>query len=260
MNQITPVPARVLGVHVVHGLPGLSRETELAVSAVADPTPGIAYPRPSPSIIAEARRVLPAVEAALRPLGFKALLPWLELLGSGVAFRPGEEGMRLFASAAATASADLPECVLDRLAYAAALRAFDVWPSAAKLDAFLRDRARPITARLEALRKIAAMGALEPEPEPRELTQAESDAIVARVRREMRGDLPAPRPARPREDAKPATLAQATALTGRRLSQEQTVAVFLEDASPDQIARAQAAFAARRGETAGTQRDSGAGP
>lgn len=188
--------------------PLLSRAAALALSCLADPTPGITYPPPSPAVRAELLRAVPALEAACRTLTAEALDAWLKPLALSVGNPRSPEQRRTFAELAVHACNDLPGGVLTADSQRAALRAFEFWPSVAALDKLLRPLGAPILGRLAALRRLAAEQSrpLDPEPATARNSEVERMALAARFTawrhgtghgtagRGMRDEMPRERP------------------------------------------------------------------
>jgi hypothetical protein len=147
---------------------------------------------PPPAHVAEARAVLPAIEAACQAADLGRVRQWLDSLAVNVANPPGKEARALQAATLAQTCAHLPGAVFSAETLREAMVArdpedrgkplFEFWPATPRLVLFLEHLARPILAQRDALRAIATPPQARPEAECQPPTQAEIEAVAAKVR------------------------------------------------------------------------------
>lgn len=146
---------------------------------------------PSRMDVFEARRVLPAYEAWSRPPVASdpewqhEAMAWLANIVRGIGNPPPRDEMILRATAIVAACSDLPRAVWNEENAKIALQKFEWWGqiNAASIHGFLAERAAPILAALNGLRRVAAFvipeppaPATEPPPDPEIITKLAQDA------------------------------------------------------------------------------------
>lgn len=107
------------------------------------------------AMIADAKAVIPAYEAALAPAGRQEVGKWLTALGTLVAGRLSAEDAKVKISAYLELLT-APACSLTRESLAEAGRRFTWFPSFGEVQEFLDEAARPTKGMLHRLRMLAA--------------------------------------------------------------------------------------------------------
>lgn len=149
-------------------------------------------PRPGDPVIAMARVALDGVGSMMQTTPPAVIGEWLNRLALAVANPPGPAEMRPRRSAIIMASGDLPRMCWTVETWKAYLRSGPsarFWPAVADVDGFLRPIAEQHAAKLDALRRIAAVGSapapappVEPISEAAAMTLAERDAAINAIR------------------------------------------------------------------------------
>jgi hypothetical protein len=190
MNALTPVPppappepspslAYALGVAAEprRSYPGRDPEDQFSITVRLEP---------SAADVAEANAILPAHEAAYRPVTRAELASWLKALNAGVRNPQSEDEFAMRLRAFAHACDGLPAGVFTAATLRRAMAEFAFWPAPADVLRLLDPDIRAAGQRLAALRRVASSrpvvrrGAEPEEPRPPP-TPAEVDAVRAVV-------------------------------------------------------------------------------
>ncbi|KXV12576.1 hypothetical protein [Gluconobacter oxydans] len=167
-----------------------------------DPAPGMVIrlqpDAPSVEVVAEAKRVLPQLERAMRPQASGsqtgAALRMLEKLNASVASPVGPDTLRMRACFLAEAGADLPAAAWDQGVDRKLLRAFKFMPSVAEIVEILEAEVQPLRDKIARVRLVSQF-----ERKPAERTERPDPAEIER-RKAALAELQATTEAQARED------------------------------------------------------------
>lgn len=175
MNAITPRLAPATA-------PVMSRRLDAAIADSLNPHPDIGPAAADADVLQEARSLLPAVEAYLRPATAAEWRQFLRPLAAAVARPPESAEFDMRVSAIAFGLGDMPAVILSEARQREALRRFRFWPTPAEVAEWLLPEATRMRTRLRALREFADRKPPAPPAPPRpEDTAAEARDRLARL-------------------------------------------------------------------------------